>query len=80
MSELLSLLCKKLLLKGNNITKSFYEANKLIKSLGLLAMIRSTPMKKDVFFRGSLKQLQVCPKCETARFMEGSRSIPWKIL
>jgi hypothetical protein len=50
MNELFSLLCKELLLKGNKIPKSSYEANKLIKSLGLFTMIRSTPMKKDVCF------------------------------
>jgi hypothetical protein len=50
MNEFFSLLCKELRLKGNKIPKSSYEANKLIKSLGLLAMICPTPMKKDVCF------------------------------
>jgi hypothetical protein len=35
MDELFSLLCKELLPKGNKMPKSSYEANKLIKSLGL---------------------------------------------
>jgi len=48
MDELFSLLRKKLLLKGNKMLKSFHEANKLIKSLGLLIMIHFMPMKRDV--------------------------------
>jgi hypothetical protein len=60
--------------------ESFYEANKLIKSLGLNNYSFHTCEKKSVFFRGSLKQLQVCPKCGTDWFMERSIFIPWKVL
>ncbi len=55
--ELFSLLCKKLLPKGNKMPKSFYHANKLIKSLGLNNDSFHTCEKGCVLFRGSLKQL-----------------------
>jgi predicted nucleic-acid-binding Zn-ribbon protein len=32
-----------------------------------------------VFFQDTLNHLQVCPKCGIDRFVDGSKSIPWKV-
>jgi hypothetical protein len=57
-----------------------YEAFKLIKSLGLSYESIHACANGCVFFHGTLRCLKVCPKCGTNRFMDGSKSIPWKVL
>jgi hypothetical protein len=78
--ELFSLLWKKLLPKENKMLATSYEAFKLIKSLGLSYDSIHACANGCVFFRGTLRCLQVCPKCGIDGFVDGSKSIPWRVL
>ncbi len=80
MDELFSLLRKKLLPKENKMLVTSYEAFKLIKSLGLSYDSIHACANGCVFFHGTLRCLQMCPKCGTNGFVDGSKSIRHKVL
>jgi hypothetical protein len=80
MDKLFSLLKMELLPKGNNMPTTIYEALKLIKELGLNYDSTHNCTNGCVFFRGTLKDCKVYPKCNTNRYMEESQCVPWKVL
>jgi predicted nucleic acid-binding Zn-ribbon protein len=56
-----------------------YEDLKLIKSFGLSYDSIHACANGCVFFQDTLSHLQVCPKCGTDRFVDGSKYIPQKV-
>jgi hypothetical protein len=80
MGELFSLLQKELLPKNNKMLISSYEAHKLIKSLSLTYDSIHAYANGCVVFWKKYKHNHVCPKCNTSRFVEGSRVVPRKVL
>lgn len=76
MDKIFSLLRKELLLKENKMPTTSYEVLKLIKSLDLSYDSIHACANGCVFFQHTLSHLQVCPKCGTNKFVDGSKSIP----
>jgi hypothetical protein len=78
--ELFSLWQEELLPKNNKLPTTSYKAHKLIKTFGLCYDSIHTCVNGCVLFRGDYKHANVCPKCKTPRFMEGSRVVSRKVL
>jgi hypothetical protein len=80
-NELLMLLSMSILPVGNCLPKSEYEANKLLRKLGLAYnMIHACP-KGCCLFNGDLEDYEQCPVCESERYrMCGRSRIPSMIL
>ncbi len=71
---------KEFLTKGNKTSTTVYEAPKLIKALGLnYDTIHARP-NNCILFEDMLKGSQVCPKCISNKFMDGSHGVSWKVL
>jgi hypothetical protein len=79
MDKLFSLLWKELLPEENKMLATSYEAFKSIKTFGLSYDSIHACANGCVFFWDTLSHLQVCPKCGTHRFVDGSKSIPRKV-
>ncbi len=62
--------------KNNKMPTTIYEAQKIVKSLGLTYESIHACSNGCVFFQDNYKHVQVCLKCNTSRFMEGSTIIP----
>jgi hypothetical protein len=71
MDELISLLRKELLPKGNKLPATTYEAMKTIKVFGLSYEYIHACTNRCVLFKKTLFNVQQCPKCGMNRFVEG---------
>lgn len=80
MDELFSLLWKELLPNANKMPTTTYQASNIVKALGLsYDSIHACP-NGCVLFGGTLAHEQMFPKCNNNQFMDGSQSIPKKVL
>ena len=78
--ELFGLLKNELLLKVNTLPKTRYEAAKIMKELGLAYDAIHTCEPGCVLFRKELVDETHCPKCNLSRYVDGSSTIPRKVL
>ena len=60
--------------------KTRYEACKTIKKLGLCYDTIHACVKGCVLFRKELSNAMECPKCHSGRYVEGSSTVPRKVL
>ena len=81
LNELLMLLSMSILLVGNCLPKTEYEASKMLRRLGLAyKMIHACP-KGCCLFKGDLEDAQKCPACDADRYtMSGRSKVPSLIL
>ena len=82
LDELLNFLSQDLLPKSNNLPRSSYEARRMVLKLGLKHEAIHCCPDGHVLFRGDKKDLHTCPHpgCGKSRYVEGSTSIPCKVL
>jgi hypothetical protein len=79
-SELLRYLSEDLLPVGNKLPNSHYVASKTIRRLGLnYNNIHACP-DGCVLYEDEHADLTVCPKCSKSRWLEGTNSIPAKVI
>ena len=81
LNEILMLLSMSILLVGNCLPKTEYEATKILRRLGLAYnMIHACP-NGCCLFKGELEDSEQCPVCESDRFRRSGRSrVPTLIL
>ena len=78
--ELLQFLSQDLLPKGNKLPGSHYAARKTIRKLGLnYNNIHACP-DGCVLYEDQHAELNTCPHCFKSRWMEGTNSIPAKVI
>lgn len=79
-TELLRYLAEDLLPDDNKLPNSHYAAAKTIRRLGLhYNNIHACP-DGCVLYEEEHSQLQTCPKCSKSRWMQGTNSIPAKVI
>ena len=78
--ELFSFLKQDLLPRSNTLPNSRYEACKVIKTLGLAYDTIHACEMGCVLFRNELANATHCPKCQLSRYVEGSATVPQKVL
>ena len=78
--ELFGLLKNELLPKVNTLPKTRYEATKIMKKLGLAYDAIHACEAGCVLFRKELVDETHCPKCNLSRYVDGSSTIPRKVL
>ena len=78
--ELLTLLSEDILEPGNLLPKSRYEAKKFLKNLGLTYDSIHACENGCILYRGEHKDLDKCSKCDCSRYVEGSSTVPRKVL
>jgi hypothetical protein len=78
--ELLTLLAEDILEPGNLLPKSKYEAKKFLKKLGLTYDSIHACENGWILYRGEHKDLEECPKCDCSRYVDGSSTVPRKVL
>ena len=79
-SELLRYLSEDLLPEGNKLPCSQYAAAKTIRKLGMdYNNIHACP-DGCVLYEGEHAELNVCPSCSKSRWMEGTNSVPSKVI
>ncbi len=79
-NELFKLLGCEILLENNVMPKSRYEARKLVSSLGLNYTSIHACEHGCIFYCKENKDLLVCPICKVSWYVEGSKTIPCKVL
>ena len=78
--ELLQFLASDLLPQANKLPPSHYEARKMIRKLGLeYNSIHACP-NGCVLYKEGNADLSACPQCSKSRWMEGTNSIPTKVI
>jgi hypothetical protein len=78
--EFLSLLRLDLFPRDNTLPKFLYEIKIIMKQLGLSYNSTHACYNGCVLFRGKLKGTTSFPKCKKSKFIEGSNTIPCKVL
>ncbi len=78
--ELFRLLGCEILLENNLMPKSRYEARKLVSNLGLNYTSMHTCEQGCILYCKENRDLLVCPICKVSRYVEGSMTIPCKVL
>ena len=78
--ELFGLLKNELLPKVNTLPKTRYEATKIMKKLGLAYDAIHACEAGCVLFRKELVDETCYPKCNLSRYVDGSSTIPRKVL
>ena len=79
-TELLRYLSEDLLPEENKMPNSHYAAAKTIRKLGLeYNNIHACP-DGCVLYEGEHEETQTCPKCSKSRWLEGTNSIPAKVI
>ena len=79
-SELLRYLSEDLLPKGNKLPRSHYTTAKTIRKLGMnYNNIHACP-DGCVLYEDDHAKLNACPKCSKSRWMEGTNSVPSKVI
>ena len=79
-SELLQYLSEDLLPEGNKLPRSQFAAAKTIRKLGMnYNNIHACP-DGCVLYEGDISELNVCPKCSKSRWMEGTNTVPSKVI
>ena len=78
--ELFGLLKNELLPKLNTLPSTRYEATKIIKKLGLAYDAIHACEARCVLFWKELVDETHCPKCNVSRYVDGSSTIPLKVL
>ena len=79
-SKLLRYLSEELLPKGNKLPSSHYVVAKTIRKLGLDYNIIHACPDGCVLYEGDHTLLETCPHCSKSRWVEGSNSIPAKVI
>lgn len=72
--------CKGVVDKREQNVNNHYEALKLIKAIGLNCDSIHACTNNCILFGDMLEGSQVCPKCNSNKFMDGSRGVSWKVL
>jgi hypothetical protein len=78
--ELFRLLGCEILLENNVMPKSRYEARKLVRSLGFNYTSMHTWEQGCILYNKENKDLLVCIICKVSQYVEGSETIPCKVL
>lgn len=79
-SELLRYLSEDLLPEGNKLPRRYYATAKTIRKLGMnYNNIHACP-DGCVLYEGDHAELNACPKCSKSRWMEGTNSVPSKVI
>jgi hypothetical protein len=79
-SELLLYLSEDLLPEGNKLPRSQYAAAKTIRKLGMnYNNIHACP-DGCVLYEGDISELNACPKCSKSRWMDGTNTVPSKVI
>ena len=79
-NELLQFLASDLLPQANKLPPSHYEARKMIKKLGLEYNSILTCPNGCVLYEEGNVDLNACPQCSKSRWIEGTNSIPAKVI
>jgi len=82
LDELLKFLSQDLLPKSNSLPQTSYEVRRMVLKLGLKHEAIHCCPDGHVLFRGDKADLTTCPEpgCGKSRFLEGSSTIPCKVL
>ncbi len=79
MDKLFSLLRNELLPKNNKLSATSYKARKKIKFLGLTYIFRHVCKNGRMLFWNIYQHVDVCPKRQISRFVDGSTTVPQKM-
>ena len=79
-TELLRYLAEDLLPEGNKLPRSHYVATKSIRRLGLEYNNIHACTEGCVLYKDDYAELETSPKCSKSRWLEGTNSIPAKVI